>query len=185
MHLRVRPGLELRSVTESDAAELDRLIEANRHHLAPFMPWVAGHAIEGTQAFIRAAIRQEASDDGFQAVIVCDGEIAGVAGFHRVDRPNATTSIGYWMDAKRQGQGVMTAAVSALIDHAFGALDLHRVELRIAPNNARSRAIAARLGFSEEGVLRDAERFGSEHRDLILHSLLATEWVGARRFTRG
>ncbi len=139
------------------------------------MPWVAGHAIEGTHAFIRSAIRQESEDDGFQAVILVDGEIAGVAGFHRVDRVNQTTSIGYWMDASHQGRGLMTATIGTLVDHAFEQWGLHRVELRIAPENKRSRAVAARLGFQEEGVLRGAERFGDEHRDLIMHSLLRTD----------
>jgi len=175
MLIRVRPGLELRSVVDSDATELDRLIDANRSRLEPFMPWVAAHTIDATHAFIRSAIRQEAEDDGFQAVIVADGELAGVAGFHRVDRANATTSIGYWLAAGHEGRGTMTAAVGALIDHAFEAWDLHRVELRIAPHNARSRGLAARLGFQEEGVLRGAERFGDEYRDLIMHSLLRTD----------
>jgi ribosomal-protein-serine acetyltransferase len=175
MHIRVRPGLELRSVTERDAAVLDRLIEANRGHLEPFMPWVAGHAIEGTETFIRSALRQEAADDGVQTVIVAGGEIVGVAGFHRIDRPNKATSIGYWLAAESQGEGIVTAAVEALIDHAFTEWDLHRIELRIAPNNVRSRAVAARLGFQEEGVLRDAERFGDEYRDLIMHSLLRSD----------
>jgi ribosomal-protein-serine acetyltransferase len=165
--IRIRPGLE-------------RLIEANRDHLAPFMPWIAGHAIEGTQAFVRSAMRQEDTDDGFQAVIVADGKIAGVAGFHRVDRINGITSIGYWMDAGHQGRGVMTAAVAALVDLAFDGWGVHRVELRIAPENSRSRALAARLGFREEGVLRGAERFGDgDHRDLIMHSLLRSDQRGS------
>jgi ribosomal-protein-serine acetyltransferase len=177
--IRVHPGLELRSATLDDAAELDRLIEANRDHLAPFMPWMTGHAIDGTQAFIRSAMRQEDSDDGFQAVIVADGEIAGVAGFHRVDRINEITSIGYWMDAGHQGRGVMTATVATLVDIAFDEWGMHRIELRIAPENSRSRALAARLGFHEEGVLRGAERFGDgDHRDLIMHSLLRGERPG-------
>jgi ribosomal-protein-serine acetyltransferase len=179
----VRPGVELRSITEADAPDLDCLIEANREHLGPFMPWIAGHAIEGTRVFIRSSLRQEAEDDGFQAVILVDGELTGVAGFHRVDRINQTTSIGYWMDAAHQGRGVMTATVGALVDYAFDGWGLHRVELRIAPTNTRSRAVAARLGFREEGLMRGAERFGDgDYRDLILHSLLRSDqraWAGA------
>lgn len=173
MLIRIRPGLELRSVGESDAAELDRLVAQNRGHLEQFMPWAADQTIETTRTFIRAAMRQELDDDGFQTAIVSEGTIIGVAGFHRIDRANATTSIGYWMDAARQGEGLMTAVVGALLDHAFETWNLHRVELRIAPANVRSRALAARLGFREEGVLREAERFGpGDHRDLIMHSLL-------------
>ena len=113
-------------------------------------------------------------------MLIADGEIAGTAGFHRIDRANASTSIGYWLASSHEGRGLMTAAVAALVAHAFGESRLHRVELRIAPDNRRSRALAARLGFREEGVLREAERFGDEHRDLIMHSLLAREWLERR-----
>ncbi len=175
MVIAVRPDLELRSVAPADARALDALIAADRERLARFMPWAAGQTIESTREFIVRSLQQEAADDGFQAVLVVDGSIAGIAGYHRIDRANLSTTIGYWLASAYEGRGLMTAAVAALVDHAFRAWGLHRLELRIAPDNERSRAIAARLGFREEGVLREAERFGDEHRDLIMHSLLASE----------
>ena len=175
MVIAVRPDLELRSVAPADAQALDALIAADRERLARFMPWAAGQTVESTREFIVRSLEQEAADDGFQAVLVVDGSIAGIAGYHRIDRANLSTSIGYWLAAAYEGRGLMTAAVAALVDHAFRAWGLHRLELRIAPDNERSRALAARLGFREEGVLREAERFGDEHRDLIMHSLLASE----------
>jgi ribosomal-protein-serine acetyltransferase len=176
VRIRVREDLELRSVAPADATALDALIAADRERLARFMPWAAGQTVHSTREFIAAALEQEAAENGFQAVVVADGEVAGTVGFHRIDRHNLTTSIGYWLAARYEGRGLMSAAVEALIAHAFEAWGLHRVELRIAPQNERSRALAARLGFTEEGVLRGAERFGDEHRDLIMHSLLAPEW---------
>ena len=175
MVIAVRPDLELRSVAPADARVLDALIAADHERLARFMPWAAGQTIESTREFIVRSLQQEAADDGFQAVLVVDGSIAGIAGYHRIDRANLTTTIGYWLASAYEGRGLMTAAVAALVDHAFRAWGLHRLELRIAPDNERSRALAARLGFREEGVLREAERFGDEHRDLIMHSLLASE----------
>lgn len=175
MLIRVRRDLELRSVAPADAPELDALIAADRERLARFMPWAADQTIESTRAFIAQALQQEAENDGFHAAVVVDGEVAGTAGFHRIDRANLSTSIGYWLGSAYEGRGLMTAAVAVLVDHAFRAWGLHRLELRIAPDNDRSRALAARLGFREEGVLRESERFGDEHRDLIMHSLLASE----------
>jgi ribosomal-protein-serine acetyltransferase len=177
VRIRVRDDLELRSVAPADALALDALITADRERLARFMPWAAGQTIQGTREFIAAALEQEAGENGFQAVLVVDeGALAGTVGFHRIDRANLTTSIGYWLAAPYVGRGLMTAAVEALLTHAFEAWGLHRVELRIAPANERSRALAARLGFTEEGVMRGAERFGDDHRDLIMHSLLSPEW---------
>ncbi len=169
-------SLVLRPLAEADAAELYALVEANRPELARWMPWAAGQTLAATGDFIRATIEQEADDRGFQVALVADGAIAGVAGFHGIERSDRSTTIGYWLAAPYQGRGLMTAAVGALVDHAFDAWTLHRVELRAAPGNRRSRALAERLGFREEGLLREAERFGDEYRDLVLYAVLVSEW---------
>ena len=175
-------GVQLRSLTEADVKELYALIEANRSYLAPWMPWAAGQTLDGTAEFVRKSIKQEADDDGFQVAVVVDGAIAGVLG-HEIDRENRTTTIGYWLAEDQQGRGLMTAAVERLLEHAFDELRLNRVGIEVAPNNRRSRALAERLGFREEGVLREAERFADDdYRDLVLYSMLASEWSrGARR----
>ena len=176
---RTRPALELRALAESDARELYALVKANRERLAPWMPWAAAQTLAGTVAFIRHAIDQEQLGDGFQRALVVDGAIAGVAGFHRLDRENLSTSIGYWLGSRYEGAGVMSNAVAELLDHAFDEWGVHRVELRAAPGNRRSRALAERLGFVEEGLLRGAERFAADdYRDLVVYSMLAGEWPG-------
>lgn len=175
-------GVQLRSLTEADVKELYGLIEANRSYLAPWMPWAAGQTVDGTAEFVRKSIKQEADDDGFQVAVIVDGAIAGVLG-HELDRENRTTTIGYWLAEDKQGRGLMTAAVKRLLEHAFDELRLNRVGIEVAPNNPRSRALAERLGFREEGVLREAERFADDdYRDLVLYSMLASEWSrGASR----
>ena len=70
----------------------------------------------------------------------------------------------------------MTLAVRALVEHAFRGLRVHRVEIRAAVDNVRSRAIPERLGFTNEGVLRGAQRFPDRYEDLVVYSLLAPEW---------
>lgn len=164
-------GASLRLVREGDAGELQALIEANREHLAPWMPWAAGQGEVETQAYLRRARRQLQANDGFQAALAVDDEIAGIAGFHRVDWFNRTTSIGYWLAAPRQGRGLMTAAVAALARHALDAWRLNRVEIRTAVENRRSRAIPERLGFEEEATMRRAERVGDRSLDVVVYSL--------------
>jgi len=171
-------GASLRLFEESDADELYALVDRNRAHLEPWMPWVPGVRGPADQLeFIRASRRQVADNDGFQVgIVTADGALAGTAGFHGVSWLNRATSIGYWLGAEAQGRGLMTAAVRALIDHAFGAWALHRVVIEAAVDNARSRAIPERLGFREEGVRREAERHGDRYRDLVVYGLLAPEW---------
>lgn len=175
MRIELSDTLVLRSLRETDARPLHALIEANRAHLTPWMPWAAAQTPAATEGFVRSAIRQERDRDGYQLVLVEGGELCGVVGFHRIDHENASTSVGYWLAADRQGRGLMTRAVAALVEHGFNELGMYRIELRAAPANERSRALAERLGFREEGLLRGAERFGSEFRDLILYAKLASD----------
>lgn len=135
-----------------------------------------GQDLEGTRGFLRSATAQAAADNGFSAAIVDGNAIVGIVGFHHVDWDHRSTSIGYWLGRDAQGRGTATQAVGALLAHAFERWDLNRVELRAAPENARSRAVAERLGFVEEGVLREAERHRDGYRDLVLYSMLAAEW---------
>lgn len=73
----------------------------------------------------------------------------------------------------------MTRSVAALIDLAFGPLDLHRFQLLAATGNRRSRAVAERLRLRHEGTMRDAERIGERFVDLEVYAVLAPEWRGA------
>jgi ribosomal-protein-serine acetyltransferase len=168
-------GCALRHLTERDAGELERVVAANRDYLARWLPWVeatAGAGIGARREYIRRARRQLAANDGFQAAIVEGEQIVGVIGFHHVDWANRSTSLGYWLAEDRQGRGTMTDAVRTLVRHAFEVWDLNRIEIRVAVGNTRSAAIPRRLGFVEEGVLRQAERHAGGFRDIVVFSLL-------------
>jgi ribosomal-protein-serine acetyltransferase len=85
-------------------------------------------------------------------------------------------SVGYWIAEQSQGNGTVTRATAALVDHAFGVWKLNRVEIRAGVENKRSRAIPERLGFTQEGVLRQAERVGDRSVDHVMYSIHADEW---------
>jgi ribosomal-protein-serine acetyltransferase len=178
MRIDLPGGAHLRPFEEADAEELFALTDNNRAHLERWLPWVPFTTSPADSlAFIRITRRQLEDDAGMQlALVEADGAIAGVAGFHGFDRPNRATTIGYWLAADRQGRGLMTAAVRALIHHAFGERGLHRIEISAAVENTRSRAVPERLGFREEGVRRQAERHGDRWLDLVVYALLAPEW---------
>lgn len=174
--IEVADGLWLCLLEESDARELYAVIKANREHLARWMPWAAGQTFVDTAAFIGRTREQLARNDGFQAAVVEDRGIVGVVGFHAVFWQHRSTSIGYWLAAPAQGRGVMTRAVRGLVDHALGTWRLHRVEIRAAVDNTRSRAIPERLGFTQEGIAREAERIGDRYADQAVYAMLTGSW---------
>jgi ribosomal-protein-serine acetyltransferase len=170
-------GCFLRLFEESDAAALDHVIAANRAYLAEWLPWA--ETTRGADAFlevIRRTRRQLADNNGFAAAVVEGDDIIGVVAFHGIDWNDRSTSIGYWLAEDRQGRGIMTEAVRALTTHAFNVWNLNRVEIRPALGNLPSAAIPRRLGFTEEGTLREAERHGDSFKDLVVYSMLARDW---------
>ena len=160
-----------------DADELFALVHRNRAHLGRWMPFVQVTLTSSdTLLFIESTIKQEKSRNGFQCAIVKGGALVGTIGFHSIQQPNRTTTMGYWITAELQGKGIVTKAVQAMIEHAFSVWNLHRIEIQAAVDNKRSRSIAHRLGFTHEGTLRQAESVGGVFQDMAVYGLLRTEW---------
>ena len=168
----------LRLPEERDGDELYALIEANRERLRPWMPWSAEATLDSTLDFIRTSRRQLGERAALELMIVERDAIVGAAGLNRIDWANRHGNIGYWIAEQAQGRGTVTACVRALVDHAFGNWELHRVEIRAAPANVRSLRVAERLGFTQEGVARECERFDDRYLDHVVYSMLAHEWPG-------
>jgi len=169
----------LRLLEEDDAPSLHGLIEANRAYLAPWLPWAAGQTFEDTLDFIRGTRTQARENEGFQTAIVTERGIAGVIGYVSLDWGNRSTRVGYWLDEGQQGRGTMTAAVRLLAGHALTTWQLNRVEIIVATGNRRSRAIPERLGFREEGTLRQLQLVGGRYLDCVSYSMLAADWRAA------
>lgn len=177
----IDPDLSLELLAPRHAEELFALVDANREHLKPWMPWVAStNSPDDTRAFIAQTLKQVADNSGFQTAVCSGGKIVGVVGMHAVNWSHKQTSLGYWLDQNAQGRGFMTRSCRAYLDHIFGDLGLHRVEIRCATGNARSRAVAERLGFQLEGVIRDVERVNGVFVDHQVYGLLAAEWEERR-----
>lgn len=169
--------LELRILEEWNVEELYQLIDKNRTHLRQWLPWVDYEtSVESSRSFVLHSLQRYMENDGFNLGIFSQGRLAGVIGYHTINWPNRHVEMGYWLGAEFVGQGLMTKACRALIDFAFDKLTLNRVMILCATGNARSRAIPERLGFTQEGVLRDSEWLYDHFVDLVVYSILACEW---------
>jgi ribosomal-protein-serine acetyltransferase len=168
-------GYALRELGEGDAEELHAVIERNRARLAQWISWASEQTLDDTRAFISRARSMEQDDTGFSRAILAAGRLAGVVGV-TVDLANDSAAIGYWIDAASEGNGAVTAAVGALVDDSFQRWQLTRVEIRADVENRASRAVAERLGFQLEGVLRQSYRVGDgRYSDDAVYSLLAPD----------
>jgi ribosomal-protein-serine acetyltransferase len=176
--LPISDSLELRQLEEDDAEELTLLIDNNRTHLRQWLPWLdSSTSIRDTARFLGRSMEQADDENGLTLGMICNGKLVGVIGQHYIDSLNRRTEIGYWIDAAHQGRGIVTSATARLTDYAFAAQDCNRVMLHCAAGNLKSRAVAERLGFVQEGILREAEWLYDHYVDLVVYSMLKRTWV--------
>ncbi len=87
--------------------------------------------------------------------------------------------IGFAIGQRYWGQGYAGEALPALLTHAFGNLDLRRLEADVDPRNTRSIRTLERLGFRREGVQRQRYLVNGEVQDAMMYGLLRSEWPAA------
>jgi ribosomal-protein-serine acetyltransferase len=177
LRLRVDDRTTLTSVAEAHAKEVFALVDANRDYLRRWLPWLdSQRSPADTLAFIREAIASERRGRNLVVRIDHGGELCGMTGFNWIDSVNRCCEIGYWLRADRQGRGIVTRCCRALIEHAFETLDLNRVNIPVAVDNEKSRAIPERLGFRLDGTLRDGQWLYVRYVDLALYTLLRRDY---------
>ena len=156
------------------------LLAANQERLARWEPWAAKPPVlDETRSFLEASGRSwlDGSELPVAIAVKQDGEwhLAGALSLI-VSSYSRSGEIGYWIGGDYEGRGLITRAAAAVLDQAFGPLGLERVNLHTDPANERSRAVARRLGFVQEGVIRQGTAFADERRDEVVYGLLAEEW---------
>jgi ribosomal-protein-serine acetyltransferase len=156
------------------------LVEANQERLKRWEPWAdKPPVLEETRSFLDASGRGWLDGTELPVAIAVrqDGQwqLAGALSLS-VSQYSRSGEIGYWIGGDYEGRGLVTRAAAALLDQAFGPLGLERVSLHTDPANERSRAVARRLGFVQEGIIRQGTAFAGERRDEVVYGLLAGEW---------
>jgi RimJ/RimL family protein N-acetyltransferase len=170
--------LTLRFIQTGDAAALFRLFsdpEALRHWSST--PWL--HIAQAADNIEQTLKAYEDGSALRMALVLPDGELIGTAALYAFDRRNHRCDIGYMLARPRWGRRYMQEALAALIGYGFGALQLHRIEADIHPDNIASGRILEGLQFRQEGHLRERWFVGGEISDSIIYGLLRSDWSGA------
>ncbi len=119
---------------------------------------------------------------GFLVFRRSDDALVGVYNFSEIVRGAFQSAyLGYFAFAPMAGRGLMGEGLTLALDIAFRRLKLHRVEVNIQPNNARSLALAMRFGFTREGYSRRYVKISGRWRDHVRFAMLAEDWRALRR----
>lgn len=99
-------------------------------------------------------------------------KLVGACGFNNWNHKHLNAEMGYWLLPEYQKQGIMTEAITAIMDHAFSGMKLHRISAITEPENLGSIWLLEKMGFIQEGVQKEAELKNGKYIDLIQYALL-------------
>lgn len=130
-------------------------------------------------AMLRSLAAQGRAGTAVPLAVVHRGRLAGqvtVAGIEAGSLRSA--SVGYWLDGRLAGQGIMPRAVAMVLDHCFQVVRLHRVEINIRPENGPSRRVVEKLALRCEGTRVDYLHIDGAWRDHLSYAITAPEAAG-------
>jgi ribosomal-protein-alanine N-acetyltransferase len=167
----------LRPPQMSDHEAWAELREESRDFLTPWEPvWPADDL---TRAAFRRRLRRyeedQRTDQAYAFLVFRNGDDVLLGGITLANLRRGVAqagSIGYWVGARYARQGVMTAAMRALVPFAFDSLRLHRLEAACIPTNAASVALLEKSGFTREGYAREYLCINGVWADHLLYARL-------------
>lgn len=170
--------LILRKVTMRDAMDIHRY--ARDREVARHVLWDAHQSLMETRAYVRFLLYQyRYGDPGSWGVVLREtGRVVGTIGYMSYSADNSTVEVGYSLSREHWGKGLMTEALSAVIDETFKTLKLHRIEAMHFTDNPASGRVMEKCGMCHEGHLRERICCKGEFRDVEMWAILRKDWEG-------
>ena len=183
-----RPRIETKRLiltipTPNDASRILQYVTDNREHLAPWEPLRQTEYFTSEFWFNRLeSVAEEFDSRRSLFLMLLDranppGPTIGQVNFTNITYGAFQAAhLGYSLDHRATGKGLMTEALTSAIKYVFEELNLHRVMANYMPGNERSAKVLERLGFSVEGYARDYLRLAGDWQDHTLTALVNDSW---------
>lgn len=138
--------------------------------------WAARHSLSTYISTWRALRRQVRQGVTLPFAVCVAGQFAGQVTVGNIVRGALNGGyVGYWIDERYAGRGVIPTALALVVDHCFQVAGLHRIEANIRPENSASRRVVVKLGFTEEGLHRAYLAIDGAYRDHVCYAVLAED----------
>ncbi|MDD6884479.1 MAG: GNAT family protein [Eubacteriales bacterium] len=176
------PRLRLRKLLMTDSQDI---YEYSKDPLvAKHVLWDPHRSVAESRSYIRYMQRKYRTDEAYSWGIELKAEkrIIGTIGFMWIQPENNAAEVGYSLSRMYWNQGIMTEALSKLLEYGFRTLNLNRIEAQHETDNPASGAVMRHCGMRQEGVLRSRIINKGKYVDMVLYAVLRREYLspGAR-----
>ncbi|WP_405376167.1 MULTISPECIES: GNAT family N-acetyltransferase [unclassified Microbacterium] len=188
--LRAHGPVSIRLVRPRDAKPLQTELAENRSWLRQ---WEAtspdGPVSLDMRSGVRRLLQQHRDGAGIPLVMEYDGVVTGQLNVWGIARGSlSSATIGYWVSERFAGRGITPTSVALATDLCFEDMRIHRMEICIRPENAKSLRVVEKLGFRYEGLRRRYIHIDGDWRDHYAFALVREEvpegvlqrWVSGR-----
>jgi RimJ/RimL family protein N-acetyltransferase len=145
-----------------------------------YLPWPVRDRAAVREALVVAVSRDHIEKEGdYLAVAITlknSGQVVGQLNAMYRSEVHQHAEVGYVLNPNFGGVGLASEATTALVDALFATDAFHRLSMRIDARNTRSLALAARIGFRNEGCQREVEIAKGERVDICTYAVLKSEW---------
>ncbi len=158
----------LRSLRAEDAAALAEAYRVNSEHLAPFEPIRSNdfRTEAGQRSEIAALNASHEAGTALPLVLTHGSQIIGRVTLSGIVRGAFQSgNLGYWIDQRYAGRGLMTAAVNEISRLAADDLQLHRIQAGTLVDNVASQSVLIKCGFVEFGLAPEYLRIAGRWQD--------------------
>jgi RimJ/RimL family protein N-acetyltransferase len=170
--------LIVRPVVEDDLQAL--LLVNGDDEVTRFLPYASWRSLDDGRAWFERMSILGARGESIQYVLTDRASTLaiGTCLLFRYEESSARAELGYVLGRSHWGRGIMREALVAVIDCAFGAYGLRRLEAEVNPLNQASSRLLESLGFAREGQFRKRWIDKGVAHDTIIYGLLSDEWKG-------
>jgi len=175
----IHGDISMRLVEPHRAPEIYALVQEHRDYLQQWLPWPNPiQSLEDCYRSIDQLLIEFANRKSLVLSIMQGDQIIGGTGWNHWQTgadygstyERGSADIGYWLLPGHQGKGIVSACVCTLTAMGFEEYGMFRLTIRAEPENERSKAVARRCGYVEEGVMRHVGRY---HGRMVSHHLFA------------
>jgi ribosomal-protein-serine acetyltransferase len=165
----------LRPLLLTDVEDLYFAVRESIPELSPWMPWCTeAYSITESKKYIEEHAEGVKSRTTYEFAITDakTGMYLGDCGLNNINPTDNSANLGYWVRTSQTRKGIATASASLLAKFGIETLKLNRIEIVVAMGNKASQRVAAKVGATREGILRNRIVVGDKIHDAVMFSII-------------